>query len=92
MRATQQERRARVREIVVAAKAVPCVDCGRSYPVPVMDFDHGDGDGKTARIADWARLVGCGRKALAKLREEIAKCDVVCANCHRLRHFEPEAA
>ena len=55
----------------------PCVDCGESDPV-VLEFDHINGD-KAEAIA---RLVvaAYGWQTIA---EEIAKCEVRCANCHR---------
>lgn len=66
------------REMILAAKAKPCADCKVRYPAFVMDFDHVRGE-KRAAIGTHGRF---GLKALA---EEIAKCDVVCANCHRIR-------
>ena len=44
-----------------------------------MDFDHGQSE----KIDDVARLVMGGSET--KLLAEIAKCEVVCANCHRER-------
>lgn len=82
----QNAGRARVREIIVAAKRVPCADCGGTFRPCVMEFEH-RGE-KHVKIADWPRRVGYGLAAIAKLREEIAKCDVLCANCHRLRHAD----
>jgi hypothetical protein len=56
----------------------PCVDCGEANPV-VLEFDHvGE---KIASIS--VLLSQCAtRKALAA---EIARCEVVCTNCHRRR-------
>ena len=71
--------RAEHRRIVVAAKSRPCADCGFRYPPHVMDFDHVRG---TKR---WEIGRAKGAVTTAALREEIAKCDVVCANCHRVR-------
>ena len=65
-------------QLVRAAKAVPCADCGVEYPACVMDFDH-KGSEKKFQISN--RYVG----SLSKLLAEIGKCDVVCANCHRIR-------
>jgi hypothetical protein len=67
-------------------KSVPCKDCGLSYPPYVMDFDHRDPTCKENEInhllnkttAPWARILG-----------EIAKCDVVCVRCHRMRTWRP---
>lgn len=57
-----------------------CVDCGQQYQYFVMDFDHVRGE-KIANVADIINR-SCSRKAVW---EEIAKCDLVCANCHRCR-------
>lgn len=62
-------------------KEQPCADCGRSYPPHVMDFDHVRGV-KRWNVSESVRHVSS--EALA---EEVAKCDVVCANCHRLRTY-----
>lgn len=65
-------------------KEVPCADCGNSYPYYVMDFDHLRD--KEFQIGTRGRRVG--REALLK---EIDKCEVVCANCHRVRtHFRQD--
>lgn len=61
-------------------KAVPCADCNRRFPPYVMDFDHVRG---TKQI-DLSKL---RRRSMQVVREEAAKCDVVCANCHRIRTF-----
>jgi 5-methylcytosine-specific restriction endonuclease McrA len=77
-------RRVRIRRnrvIIEAAKSAPCMDCGRKFPPYVMDFDHVVGT-KRGTIASW--YVSISEKALL---EEIAKCEVVCANCHRIRTY-----
>lgn len=63
------------------------MDCGIKYPYYVMDLDHRPGETK---LYDPARLVTLGSKR--KLEQEIAKCDVVCANCHRQRTFDRKEA
>ncbi len=78
--AAQQARfAAKRRAIIDAAKAVPCSDCGIQYPPVCMDFDHVRGAKSFTIGYDY-------RGALDRVLEEIAKCDVRCANCHRLRH------
>jgi hypothetical protein len=59
-------------------EARPCMDCGQSFPFPCMDFDHVRGVKKKD-------VSSCN--TLATVKTEIAKCDVVCANCHRLRTY-----
>jgi len=81
----QEERVARNRRAIREAKNVPCADCGRRYPPYVMDFDHRVGEKKTFNLSIAA---GQTRLSWAKMKAEIAKCDVVCANCHRERTYQ----
>ena len=57
----------------------PCMDCKVAYPYYMMDFDHVRGR-KQANVAE---LIGTLSKK--RIDEEIAKCEVVCSNCHRIR-------
>jgi hypothetical protein len=47
-----------------------------------MDLDHVRGQKEFKVSEAVARAYGTN---LARVRAEIAKCDVVCANCHRIR-------
>lgn len=62
-------------------KSHPCVDCGESDPV-VLEFDHVRGN-KDSNIAT---LVFRATNPL-RVIEEITKCEVRCANCHRRKTF-----
>jgi formate-dependent nitrite reductase cytochrome c552 subunit len=64
-------------------KAVPCADCDGSFPTCAMDFDHVD---PRAKLNSVSRMMGKG--SLELMLAEAAKCDIVCANCHRLRTYE----
>jgi hypothetical protein len=55
----------------------PCVDCGEEDLV-VLEFDH-----LRDKTHNVAYLIRCG--SWPRVLEEIAKCEVVCANCHRRR-------
>ena len=46
-----------------------------------MDFDHLPGHEKSYDISYMMRH----RMAWSKIEEEVAKCAIVCSNCHRLR-------
>ena len=61
----------------------PCVDCGGSFHPVAMDFDHVRGTKKYGI----SEMVG---KAMPwdKILKEIEKCDVRCANCHRIKTYE----
>jgi hypothetical protein len=76
-------RRNRLKEHVRRQKMKPCADCGNSYPYYVMDFDHRPGEEKKFEIADFLATKVVSN--YAAVDAEIAKCDVVCANCHRVR-------
>lgn len=75
-----KEMKARLTARYDEARSGPCMDCKGIFPVVCMELDHRPG---TIKIADVSRLIDSG--SLAVLNEEIAKCDVVCANCHRVR-------
>jgi len=66
-------------------KTTPCKDCGRQYNPWQMQFDHRNPEEKLFGIASFKNV------SLEVLNLEIAKCDVVCANCHadrtHNRHF-----
>ena len=77
--------RLRNSEIIREYKARPCADCGTQYPYYVMDFDHRKGETKVINLANASRMTR------PKILEEIAKCDVVCSNCHRERTYQRRA-
>lgn len=61
-----------------------CVDCNQSFPAPVMEFDHISSRGP--KVGSVAEMLAAAA-SWDQIEEEIAKCDLVCANCHRLRTF-----
>jgi 5-methylcytosine-specific restriction endonuclease McrA len=74
--------RDRIRTYITAhLKANPCVDCGEADPI-ILEFDHVAG--KDFNISDAVRK-GVSMK---KLKDEIAKCEVRCSNCHRRKTYE----
>lgn len=87
MKSSASHRRAKARWLVKwkrltrTARDKPCSRCGNRYPLVCMDFHHRDPTEKEFAIL--AMPMGLKRTAA-----EIAKCDVVCANCHRIIHEE----
>lgn len=69
------------KDFVREMKNRPCADCGIQYPFYVMDFDHREDEVKEYHLNQVDRLT------MKTLKREIAKCDVVCSNCHRERTF-----
>lgn len=76
-------RRRILREKIDELKRRPCVDCGGKFHPCAMDFDHLDPRLKLSSVADLVR----DGSALNRVLQEISKCDLVCANCHRLRTY-----
>ena len=60
-------------------KSNPCTDCGIAYPYYVMQFDH-IGTDKVAAVSRLLRTHGW-----PAVEAEIAKCELVCSNCHAIR-------
>lgn len=82
--ANRADERERNRLFIRQAKSVPCMDCKKSFPYYVMDFDHRDPEVKDFNVGPMVAVL-----SLEKIKKEVAKCDVVCANCHRERTFGP---
>lgn len=61
-------------------RGCPCADCGNSYHPVAMDWDHRPGEFKLGAVANLRNLHNRQR-----VLNEIAKCDLVCAVCHRIR-------
>lgn len=69
-----------IRAFLAEAKSAPCMDCGGTFDRECMDFDHVRGEKLfNVSTSSWWGY------SLEKVQEEIAKCELVCANCHRLR-------
>lgn len=64
-------------------KDVPCADCGIKYPPYVMDLDHRDWKTKINAVS----YMTSRNWSLVKIKKEAQKCDIVCANCHRIRTY-----
>lgn len=62
--------------LVMQERGGVCVDCGNDNPL-LLDFDHTDPTAKLRRVSELTRL--------HSMREEAAKCELRCANCHRLK-------
>ena len=79
LRVSNRYRKDEYRNWMHALKSQPCADCGHVYDPVCMDFDH-------LRDKKFNLCVGfhCGYSR-ARIEEELSKCVVVCANCHRLR-------
>lgn len=70
------------REFINRCKLQPCSDCKVQYNPWIMQFDHRNPYEKCFNISEKKNSFGYER-----LKQEIAKCDVVCANCHANRTY-----
>ena len=72
----------RRREVWVIKESSGCVDCKEMYPHYILEFDHREGTEKIGSpselYAKYGRKIGL---------EEMEKCDIVCANCHKIRTY-----
>lgn len=74
-------RQAKVDIIVFIKESNPCQDCGHKFPACCMDFDHRE---RKSKVKEVGYLVHASR-SWQEIVRELAKCDLVCANCHRIR-------
>lgn len=74
--------RAKKLELLWELKRFPCSDCGKSHHPVAMDFDHISED-KEYEIANMIR----DNRSWSSILNEISKCELVCAVCHRIRTF-----
>jgi len=59
-----------------------CVKCGQNHPA-TLDFHHIDSSTKEASVNKLIKY-----RAFKRAMEEVKKCDVLCANCHRIHHHD----
>ena len=78
-----QKDKKRIQEMLGSLKEKSvCVDCGQTYPFYILDFDHVYGK-KVANIGQMLNYF-----SIEDIMKEVAKCDVVCSNCHRERTYQ----
>jgi len=78
-RVARRQHHARCAEWLAGLKDQPCLDCHRAFPSACMQFDHRPGEVKLFNIG--ANITRPRQVVL----DEIAKCDLICANCHAIR-------
>lgn len=70
----------------VKYKGSSCIDCGYSKCVAAMHFHHPDGNKEFGIAASGVT------RSWEKVKEELDKCVLVCANCHAERHHHTSVA
>lgn len=83
-RARVAQRKREIRDWLINYKqGLKCSKCDESHPA-TLDFHHREPKEKEENIT-YAVARGW---SLARIQAEIAKCDVLCSNCHRKHHWD----
>lgn len=77
----QKRKRMVLRALINKHKNQPCADCGKIYPPYAMELDHLDGAEKEGTVSSMVSK----EQNIEDIEKEVAKTQVVCLNCHRLR-------
>lgn len=83
----ESRRQERVALVFAYLRKHPCVDCGND-DVRVLEFDHVRG----VKLGNISSMVHNLISPIEQIIAEIAKCDVRCANCHRIVTCERRSA
>lgn len=78
-----QKRRRKIREMAVSYKGGKCERCGYNRCLEALDFHHTDTTKKDFGISSKGYT-----RSWKKVQEELDKCIMICANCHREVHAE----
>ncbi len=79
------ERRREIKKWFHAYKSkLSCANCGFNKHIAALDFHHVNKEEKEHCIAE----IVCRAPSKETILKEIAKCKVLCANCHRIEHAE----
>ncbi len=81
-----KDRRVRTSQWLNEVKSRGCSRCGEKR-LPCLDFHHRDPSTKSFDIGVRASAI-----SLETLQAEVAKCDVICSNCHRVLHASEKIA
>ena len=81
------KRRRAIRQKAIEQLGGKCSKCGYNKYPEVLEFHHKNPSQKDFNISSKGHS-----RSWSKVREEIAKCDLLCANCHREVHVELKLA
>jgi hypothetical protein len=76
-----RKRRKRVRETAIASKGGRCERCGYDRCIEALEFHHIEKTGKDFGISAQGYT-----RSWEKIKQELTKCTLLCANCHRELH------
>lgn len=85
--AAVNKRRKKIRQLAIEYKNGKCGNCGYNRCIEALEFHHADSSGKYFSISEKGYT-----RSWNKVREELDKCVLLCANCHREIHAQSAAS
>ena len=85
--AAVRKRRKKIRQMAVEYKGSRCQVCGYNRCIEALGFHHQNSSGKDFSISEKGYT-----RSWAKVKEELDKCKLLCANCHREIHAQSAAS
>jgi hypothetical protein len=76
-----RKRRKKVREMAIAIKGGPCDRCGYDRCLEALEFHH-----EEKGLKDFGISARGYTRSWEKIKQELEKCTLLCANCHREIH------
>ena len=87
MKRTKQQRKKNQEFILEYLSKNYCIDC-QENDIRVLEFDHLPQFQKKENISTLVR----NGYSIETIKKEISKCEVVCANCHRIRTHKSQGS
>ena len=84
--AAVHKRRKKVRQMAVEYKGGNCEVCGYNRCIEALEFHHINSSGKDFSISEKGYT-----RSWNRVKEELDKCMLLCANCHRELHAQSAA-
>ncbi|MBM3244609.1 MAG: hypothetical protein FJZ15_02305 [Candidatus Omnitrophica bacterium] len=85
--AAVHKRRKKIRQMAIEYKGGKCSVCGYDNCIEALEFHHTNSSGKDFSISEKGYT-----RSWAKVKEELDKCMLLCANCHREIHAQSAAS
>lgn len=81
------KRRKKIRQMAVEYKGRSCQVCGYNRCIDALEFHHVNSSGKDFSISEKGYT-----RSWVRVKEELDKCMLLCANCHRELHAQSAAS
>ena len=77
----ENRRRHKKKDEIIKQMGGKCIDCNQSFHRNIYEFHHLDPNTKKEKQIRFGQ-------SMEKIQQEIKKCVLLCANCHKMRHTE----